>query len=253
MGGDGQDFINGGANDNEAFAGPGNDFVIAGQGADAVVRRRWRRLDPGRHRAGPAAGRPRRAVLRRPGPRPRPGNDVFVGQVGENDYDAEGGDDVMAQNAAVDRNAGAGGFDWAIHQYDTVGADDDMEINNNLGGLPIQVVVNRDRWQETEADSGSAFDDVIRGTDGAAAPSAAPGSPVATCSTRPASTASAGSTPARRRRFTGAAAPVVAASAAASARCPGPSGATATSCSAVRGSDTITVAAATTSSTATAP
>ena len=28
-------------------------------------------------------------------------------------------------------------------------------INNNLVGLPIQVVVNRDRWQETEADSGS--------------------------------------------------------------------------------------------------
>ena len=49
-----------------------------------------------------------------------PGNDIFVGQVGENDYDAEGGDDVMAQNAAIDRNAGAGGFDWAFHQYDTV-------------------------------------------------------------------------------------------------------------------------------------
>ena len=61
----------------------------------------------------------------------------------------------MSQNAAIDRNAGAGGFDWAFHQYDTVGADDDMEINNNLVGLPIQVVVNRDRWQETEADSGS--------------------------------------------------------------------------------------------------
>ena len=55
----------------------------------------------------------------------------------------------MSQNAAVDRNAGAGGFDWAFHQYDTVGADDDMEINNNLVGVPIQVVVNRDRWQET--------------------------------------------------------------------------------------------------------
>ena len=94
-----------------------------------------------------------------------PGNDIFIGQVGENDYDAEGGDDVMSQNAAVDRNAGAGGFDWAIHQYDTVGADDDMKINQQLAGLPIQVVVNRDRWQETEADSGSTFNDVIRGDD----------------------------------------------------------------------------------------
>ena len=47
------------------------------------------------------------------------------------------------------------GFDWAFHQYDTIGADDDMKINQQLVGLPIQLVVNRDRWQETEADSGS--------------------------------------------------------------------------------------------------
>ncbi len=92
-----------------------------------------------------------------------PGNDVFVGQVGENDYDAEGGDDIMSQNPAVDRNAGAGGFDWAVHQYDTAPADDDMMININLAGVPIQIVVNRDRWQETEANSGSRFNDVIKG------------------------------------------------------------------------------------------
>ena len=90
----------------------------------------------------------------------------MVGQIGENDYDAEGGDDLMAQNAAIDRNAGAGGFDWAFHQYNTVAAVDDMMINNNLGGLPIQIIVNRDRWQETEADSGSSFNDTILGTDG---------------------------------------------------------------------------------------
>ena len=96
----------------------------------------------------------------------------------------------MAQNAAIDRNAGAGGFDWAIHQYDTVGADDDMEINNNLVGLPIQVVVNRDRWQETEADSGSASTTSSRAPTTARARSAAAGSPAATRSTRPASTGS---------------------------------------------------------------
>ena len=89
----------------------------------------------------------------------------MVGEVGENDYDAEGGDDLMSQNPAVDRNAGAGGFDWAFHQYDTGGADDDMQINNQLAGLPLPIVVNRDRWQETEADSGSPFNDIIRGDD----------------------------------------------------------------------------------------
>ncbi|GAB2765825.1 hypothetical protein GCM10027039_28310 [Terrabacter koreensis] len=165
MGNEGQDFINGGANDNESFAGPGNDFVIAGQGADAVFGDGgddWieggsgQDLLQGDHGA-PFFDDPAETA---------PGNDIFVGQVGENDYDAEGGDDVMAQNAAVDRNAGAGGFDWAIGQYNTVAQTDDMMLNNNLGGLPIQLVVNRDRWQETEADSGTSFDDSIKGTDG---------------------------------------------------------------------------------------
>jgi len=163
MGGDGQDFINGGANDNETFAGPGNDFIIAGQGADAVFGDGgddWIQGGSGQDLLQGDHGAP---FFDDPA-QVKPGNDIFVGQVGENDYDAEGGDDIMSQNAAIDRNAGAGGFDWAIHQYDTVGADDDMEINNNLVGVPIQVVVNRDRWQETEANSGSAFNDVIRGT-----------------------------------------------------------------------------------------
>ncbi len=178
MGGDGQDFINGGANDNETFGGPDGDYIIAGQGADAVLGDGgddWiqggsgQDLLIGDHSA-PFFDDPAQTA---------PGNDVFVGQVGENDYDAEGGDDLMSQNAAVDRNAGAAGFDWAFHQYDTVGADDDMEINNNLVGVPIQVVVNRDRWQETEADSGSAFNDVIRGT--SVAPSAVGGAGFTGC------------------------------------------------------------------------
>lgn len=164
MGGDGQDFINGGAGDNEHFAGPGTDFVIGGQGADGVFGDSgddWIQGGSGQDlligdHAAPFFDDPAQTA---------PGNDVFVGQVGENDYDAEGGDDVMSANAAIDRYAGAAGWDWATHQYDTVGADDDMEINNNLGPLPIQVVVNRDRWQEMEGDSGSGLDDVILGQD----------------------------------------------------------------------------------------
>jgi Ca2+-binding RTX toxin-like protein len=165
MGGDGQDFLNGGANDNEVFAGPGNDYVIGGQGADTVFGDGgddWIEGGTGQDLLQGDHGAP---FFDDPG-EAAPGNDIFIGQPGENDYDAEGGDDIMAQNPAIDRNAGAGGFDWAIHQYDTVPANDDMMINNNLPGLPVQVVVNRDRWQETEADSGSPFNDVIRGMDG---------------------------------------------------------------------------------------
>jgi Ca2+-binding RTX toxin-like protein len=164
MSGNGQDFTNGGSFDNETFGGPQNDFINLGQGADAAFGDGgddWMQggsgqdLIQGDHGA-PFFDDPAEA---------RPGNEIMVGQVGENDYDAEGGDDLMSQNSAVDRNAGAGGWDWAFHQYDTVGGDDDMEINNNLLNLPIQVVVNRDRWQETEADSGSPFNDIIKGDD----------------------------------------------------------------------------------------
>jgi Ca2+-binding RTX toxin-like protein len=165
LGGDGQDFINGGANDNETFAGPGNDFIVGGQGADTVFGDGGDDWIQGGSGQDLLQGDHGAAFFDDPA-EIAPGNDIFVGQVGENDYDAEGGDDIMAQNAAIDRNAGSGGFDWAIHQYNTIPADDDMMINNNLGGLPIQVIVNRDRWQETEADSGSKFDDVIKGQDG---------------------------------------------------------------------------------------
>jgi len=163
LGGSGQDFINGGANDNETFAGPGNDFIIAGQGADAVFGDGgddWIEGGTGQDLLQGDHGAP---FFDDPG-QTAPGNDIFIGQPGENDYDAEGGDDLMAQNAAIDRNAGAGGFDWAFHQYNTIPADDDMNINQQLLGLPIQLVVNRDRWQETEADSGANFPDVIRAT-----------------------------------------------------------------------------------------
>jgi Ca2+-binding RTX toxin-like protein len=163
LGGDNQDFLNGGAGDNETFAGPGNDFVIGGTGTDTVYGDSgddWIQGGTGQDllhgdHAAPFLDDPAQVA---------PGNDILIGQAGGNDYDAEGGDDLMSQNTAVDRNAGAGGFDWAFHQYDTVAADDDMNINNNLAGSGVPIIVNRDAWQETEADSGGSFNDVIRGT-----------------------------------------------------------------------------------------
>jgi Ca2+-binding RTX toxin-like protein len=171
IGGDGQDFMNGGANDNQSFAGPGNDYIIAGQGADTVFGDGgddWIEGGTGTDVLHGDHGAP---FLDDPG-ETAPGNDIFIGQPGRNDYDAEGGDDIMEQNPAIDRNAGAGGFDWAAHQYDTtahqvgpVAADDDMMINNNLSGPATQIDEHRDIWQETEADSGSPLNDIIRGDD----------------------------------------------------------------------------------------
>jgi Ca2+-binding RTX toxin-like protein len=165
IGNEGQDFITNGLNDNETFAGEGNDFIESGAGADAPFGDGGDDWMEGGTGQDILAGDHEAPFFDDPGEL-NPGNDIFIGQPGENDYDAEGGDDIMEQNAAIDRNAGAAGFDWAIHQTDTKPADDDMMINNNLLGLALQVVVNRDRWQETEADSGSDdFSDVIKGTD----------------------------------------------------------------------------------------
>jgi Ca2+-binding RTX toxin-like protein len=164
LGGDGKDLLTGGLNDNESFGGEGDDFVIAGNGADAVFGDGGDDWIQGGNGQDLLIGDHGAPFFDDPAEF-KPGNDVFIGQPGENDYDTEGGDDLMSQNAAIDRNAGAGGFDWAFHQYDTVGADDDMKINQLLAGQPLPVVVNRDRWQETEADSGSAFNDTLRGDD----------------------------------------------------------------------------------------
>ncbi|HSP52604.1 MAG TPA: peroxidase family protein [Cryobacterium sp.] len=164
MPGDGSDFSLGGANDNVTFAGEGNDFAHAGDGNDVVFGDGGDDWIQGGSGIDLLIGDHGAPFFDDPA-QTKPGNDVFVGQSGANDYDAEGGDDIMTSNATIDRYAGAAGFDWVIHQYDTVAADDDMMINNNLVGVLLPVVVNRDRWQETEANSGSRFNDVIRGDD----------------------------------------------------------------------------------------
>jgi len=173
LGGDGQDFLNGAANDNQTFAGPGNDFVIAGQGADSVLGDDgddWMQGGPGPDLLTGDHGAP---FLDDPAEL-RPGNDILIGQGGDDTYGAEGGDDVMTSSTSIEGFVGAAGFDWATHRYDTVGADDDMKINN-IG----HAVANRDSWQETEAVSGSARDDVIRGDD--AVPSTVGGAGLTGC------------------------------------------------------------------------
>ena len=162
LGGDGSDFLNGGAGDNETFAGPGNDFIIAGQGADTVFGDGgddWIEGGTGQDLMNGDHGAP---FFDDPS-QTKPGNDVLIGQPGSNDNEAEGGDDLIAMVPGTDRNIGGGGYDWAFHQYDTIPGDDDIDINNNQNGLPIQVTVNRDRWAEVEAISGDKFNDVIKG------------------------------------------------------------------------------------------
>ncbi|MEP7193083.1 MAG: peroxidase family protein, partial [Actinomycetota bacterium] len=162
LGGDGQDFTNGGPNDNVTFGGPGDDFVMAGQGADGVFGDGGDDWIEGGSGSDVLSG-DHGAPFRDDPAQVKPGNDILIGQGGGVDtYDAEGGDDVMSSNTSIDQFVGSAGFDWASHQYDTVGADDDMKINI---GHALPPFMNRDVWQETEASSGSVLNDVIRGDD----------------------------------------------------------------------------------------
>ena len=163
LGGDGHDVINGGVGGNAIFGGPDTDFVTAGDGTDTAQGDGGDDWIQGGKGADALVGDHNAPYFDDPG-QVTPGNDVLLGQAGNNKYDAEGGDDIMSSGAAIDAFGGFGGFDWVTHQYDTVGADDDMNINRTQAENPPSVV-NRDSWQETEAVSGSPYDDVIRGDD----------------------------------------------------------------------------------------
>ncbi|MDQ1627888.1 MAG: hypothetical protein QOI54_1632 [Actinomycetota bacterium] len=160
MAGDGKDFTNGGLNANETFGGDGNDMIIAGGGTDTVFGDSgddWIEGGDGQDLLQGDSGAP---FFDDPN---KPGNDVLIGQNGEEDYDAEGGDDILIADAGIERNAGAGGFDWSTHERDTVKADTDLNLS--LIGVPLPAGVFRDRFQEVEALSGGKLDDILRGDD----------------------------------------------------------------------------------------
>ncbi len=164
QGGRGKDFIVGGNDTTETFAGPGDDFVFAGDGEDTVFGDDgddW--IEDGKgpfsllqgDNGAPFQDDPNEA-----------GHDVLNGDGGEQDYDAEGGDDIMMAGPGIQRNEGMLGFDWVTHKDDPLPADSDMEFT---GLLPPGVETNRDRFDLVEALSGWKYDDVLRGDDRAAA------------------------------------------------------------------------------------
>ncbi len=115
MAGTGNDFTNGGANINETFAGAGDDFVMAGRAlrtpssATPATTGKRAAISPTSSRATPATcSSPTRGNP--------PGNDVLIGQGGDDDYDYEGGDDIGLAGPGIEKIAGAAGFDWEIGQ-----------------------------------------------------------------------------------------------------------------------------------------
>jgi Ca2+-binding RTX toxin-like protein len=158
LGGDGKDFINGGANTNNVFGGEDEDFIIAGGGNDMArgdAGADWIQGGDGADLLMGDSGAP---FFDDPND---PGDDVLYGQNGDDDYDAEGGDDVMLADPGIERNAGAAGFDWSSHQMDPLAADADLSLD--LLGVPLPADTLRDRYAEVEGLSGAGKNDVLRG------------------------------------------------------------------------------------------
>ena len=160
MGGAGKDFMNGGANINEIFGAEGDDFMILGQGEDAGFGDSGDDWIEGGDQPDLMQGDSGSLFF---DDRNAPGHDIFIGQAGDDDYDAEGGDDIMVTGPGIEKNAGAAGFDWSTGFMDTQPQDADL----NLRILPPSVIAVdlRDRFNETEALSGGPFDDKLRGDD----------------------------------------------------------------------------------------
>jgi len=157
QGGRGSDFIVGGSDPTETFGGPGNDFIFAGDSTDTVFGDDGDDWIEGGGQADLLQGDNGAPFQNDPN---QPGHDVIIGDGGDDDYDAEGGDDIMVSGPGIERNEGMLGFDWVTHRGDPQPANADM---NFTGLLPPDVENVRDRFDLVEGLSGWRFDDVLRG------------------------------------------------------------------------------------------
>jgi hypothetical protein len=158
LGGFGSDFIVAGADPKETFAGGGDDFVIAGDSSDTVFGNEGSDWIEGGNQADLLQGENGDPFQENT----NPGHDVIIGDGGNDDYDAEGGNDVMVAGPGVERNEGMLGFDWVTHKGDPQAADADM---NFTGLLPPVLEDLRDRFDVVEGLSGWNRNDILRGDD----------------------------------------------------------------------------------------
>ncbi|MFF5793047.1 Ig-like domain-containing protein [Paeniglutamicibacter sp. NPDC012692] len=157
MTGDGDDFANGGLNGNEHFLGEGNDLVLSGDGPDTVFGGGgddWQEGGNSNDLLQGDSGAPFFDDIN------NPGHDVLIGDSGEDDYDAEGGDDIMVAGPGIERNHGVYGFDWVTHARSVERGDSDMRMLVVEGPNAL-----KDRFLLVEGLSGWNKDDILRGED----------------------------------------------------------------------------------------
>jgi Ca2+-binding RTX toxin-like protein len=152
--GQGDDFGAGGADEDMIIGGEGNDWIESGLDNGLLLGDNGDLIQ----------GLP----IKRSVDSPVLGNDVLVSTGGNADFDAESGDDIMVGGLGTDRFFGAFGFDWATYKNDPYGVEADMA---NRQFAPPQIAASPgvilDRYEQTEALSGSQHTDFLRGDDNA--------------------------------------------------------------------------------------
>lgn len=151
----GKDFLLHGQESTQSFAGQGDDFLEGGNASDIMTGNEaddW--LEGGK---GADLVQGDNALTFQNDP--VGGADVLDGGSGNDDHDAEGGDDIMLNNGS-DRHAGMLGFDWVTHKGDPDPVDADLDV---LIFQPPNVTLMRSRYMNVEGLSGWEGSDVLRG------------------------------------------------------------------------------------------
>lgn len=165
MGNAGQDFIFLGTDaGSEVFAGEGNDFIYGNKNAERILGNEgndW--IETGTFDGAPGDNFDEVFALDQ-----IDGHDVFLGDGGFDEFIGEGGDDIMVGSAGRGKMAGMSGFDWATYKdsaLGTAGVNADLSIPIIFDEAPrIPANAALDEYQSMEGLSGSAGDDILRGS-----------------------------------------------------------------------------------------
>lgn len=164
----GSDYVFGGEDAHEVLAGQGNDWVVGGEDQDMIIGGEGNDWIEGGGANNLLLGDNGDLIQGLPikvgvlGN--HPGHDVLLSGGGNEDFDAEGGDDIMVAGLGTDRFFGQQGFDWVTHKDDPYGVEADMEVRlftpPPLPGSPGSIL---DRYDTIEGLSGSSHADILRG------------------------------------------------------------------------------------------
>ncbi|MDO8981762.1 MAG: peroxidase family protein [Afipia sp.] len=163
MGNDGQDFIFLGTDmGSEVFAGMGNDFIYGNKNAERILGNEgndW--IETGTFDGAP--GDNFDEIFAHDGV---DGHDVFLGDGGFDEFIGEGGDDIFVGSPGRGKMAGMSGFDWATYKDNTLFVNADLSIPiifDEAPTLPQNAAL--DEFESVEGLSGTAFNDILTGSD----------------------------------------------------------------------------------------